>query len=154
MKRLIVIFALLSAIAANAQQRIVPMVDVNYGTYEEVLELITMMEHASYIEKMEGVRLDADRATTYGGEILLMKETNSIKIIHVEFTRLLHDHITDVSRRWYSIENIRTELIIQNAEMFDYISRRLSANRRIKNMYIKMDPQTGGAYIRIDYHNL
>jgi hypothetical protein len=154
MKQLIVIFALLTAIAANAQQRIVPMVDVNYGTYEEVLELITMMEHASYIEKMEGVRLDADRATTYGGEILLMKETNSIKIIHVEFTRLLHDHITDVSRRWYSIENIRTELIIQNAEMFDYISRRLSANRRIKNMYIKMDPQTGGAYIRIDYHNL
>lgn len=154
MKRLIVVLALLTAIAANAQQRIIPMVDVNYGTYEEVLELITMMERASYIERMEGVRLDADQMTTYGGEILVMKETNSIKIIHVEFTRLLHDHITDVSRRWYSIENIRTELIIQNAEMFDYISRRLSANRRIKNMYIKMDPQTGGAYIRIDYHNL
>ena len=155
MKRLIVILAmLLSAIAANAQQRIIPMVDVNYDTYEEALELITMMERASYIERMEGVRLDADQMTTYGGEILMIKETNSIKIIHVEFTRLLHDHITDVSRRWYPIESIRTELIIQNAEMFDYISRRLSANRRIKNMYIKMDPQTGGAYIRIDYHNL
>ena len=154
MKRFIVIFALLSAIAANAQQRIIPMIDINQETYEEVLEIITMVERASYIERMEGVRLDADRMTTYGGEILVMKETNSIKIIHVEFTRLLHDHITDVSRRWYSIENIRTELIIQNAEMFDYISRRLSANRRIKNMYIKMDPQTGGAYIRIDYHNL
>lgn len=154
MKRFIVVFALLSAIAANAQQRITPMVDVNYDTYEEVLELITMMERASYIERMEGVRLDADQMTTYGGEILMIKETNSIKIIHVEFTRLLHDHITDVSRRWYPIESIRTELIIQNAEMFDYISRRLSANRRIKNMYIKMDPQTGGAYIRIDYHNL
>lgn len=154
MKRFIVIFALLSAIAANAQQRIIPMVDVNCDTYEEVLELITMMERASYIERMEGVRLDADQMTTYGGEILMIKETNSIKIIHVEFTRLLHDHITDVSRRWYPIESIRTELIIQNAEMFDYISRRLSANRRIKNMYIKMDPQTGGAYIRIDYHNL
>ena len=154
MKRLIVIFALLSAIAANAQQRIVPMVNVNYETYEEVLELITMMEHASFIERMEGVKLDADRMTTYGGEILLTKETNSIKIIHVEFTRLLNEHITDVSRRWYPIESIRTELIIQNAEMFNYISSRLSANRRIKNMYIKMDPQTGGAYIRIDYHNL
>lgn len=154
MKRFIVVFALLSAIAANAQQRIIPMVDVNYDTYEEVLELITMMERASYIERMEGVRLDADQMTTYGGEILMIKETNSIKIIHIEFTRLLHDHITDVSRRWYPIESIRTELIIQNAEMFDYISRRLSANRRIKNMYIKMDPQTGGAYIRIDYHNL
>lgn len=154
MKRFIVVFALLSAIAANAQQRIAPMVDINYGTYEEVLELITMMERSSYIERMEGVKLDADRMTTYGGEILLIKETNSIKIIHVEFTRLLNEHITDVSRRWYPIESIRTELIIQNAEMFDYISRRLSANRRIKNMYIKMDPQTGGAYIRIDYHNL
>lgn len=154
MKRLIVILAMLSAIAANAQQRIIPMVNVNYDTYEEVLELITMMERASYIERMEGVRLDADRMTTYGGEVLMIKETNSIKIIHVEFTRLLHEHITDVSRRWYPIESIRTELIIQNAEMFNYISRRLSANRRIKNMYIKMDPQTGGAYIRIDYHNL
>lgn len=154
MKRFIVVFALLSAIAANAQQRIAPMVDINYGTYEEVLELITMMERSSYIERMEGVKLDADRMTTYGGEILLIKETNSIKIIHVEFTRLLNEHLTDVSRRWYPIESIRTELIIQNAEMFDYISRRLSANRRIKNMYIKMDPQTGGAYIRIDYHNL
>lgn len=154
MKRFIVIFALLSAIATNAQQRIAPMVDINYGTYEEVLELITMMERSSYIERMEGVKLDADRMTTYGGEILLIKETNSIKIIHVEFTRLLNEHLTDVSRRWYPIESIRTELIIQNAEMFDYISRRLSANRRIKNMYIKMDPQTGGAYIRIDYHNL
>lgn len=154
MKRLIVFFALLSAIAANAQQRILPMVDVNQETYEEVLELITMMERASYIERMEGVKLDTNRVTTYGGEILLMKETNSIKIIHVEFTRLLQDHITDVSRRWYPIESIRTELILQNAEMFNYISRKLSANRRIKNMYIKMDPQTGGAYIRIDYHNL
>ena len=154
MKRFIVIFALLSAIATNAQQRIAPMVDINYGTYEEVLELITMMERSSYIERMEGVKLDADRMTTYGGEILLIKETNSIKIIHVEFTRLLNEHLTDVSRRWYPIESIRTELIIQNAEMFDYISRRLSANRRIKNMYIKMEPQTGGAYIRIDYHNL
>jgi hypothetical protein len=154
MKRLIVILALLSAIAANAQQRILPMVDINQETYEAALEIITMMERVSFIEKMEGIKLDADRATTSGGEILVMKENNSIKIIHVEFTRLLHEHITDVSRRWYPIESIRTELIIQNAEMFNYISRRLSANRRIKNMYIKMDPQTGGAYIRIDYHNL
>lgn len=154
MKRLILILALLSAIAANAQQRILPMVDINQGTYEAALEIITMMERVSFIEKMEGIKLDADQVTTSGGEILVMKETNSIKIIHVEFTRLLHEHITDVSRRWYPIESIRTELIIQNAEMFNYISRRLSANRRIKNMYIKMDPQTGGAYIRIDYHNL
>lgn len=154
MKNIILILSLLSAIAANAQQRIDPIVDINQETYEAALEIITMMERSSFIEKMEGVKLESDRMTTSGGEILVMKESNSIKIIHVEFTRMLHEHITDVSRRWYPIESIRTELIIQNAEMFKYISRRLSANRRIKNMYIKMDPQTGGAYIRIDYYNL
>lgn len=154
MKNIILILSLLSAIAANAQQRIDPMVDINQETYEAALEIITMMERSSFIERMEGVKLDTDRATTSDGEILVMKESNSIKIIHVEFTRMLHEHITDVSRRWYPIESIRTELIIQNAEMFKYISRRLSANRRIKNMYIKMDPQTGGVYIRIDYYNL
>lgn len=154
MKRLIVILAMLSAIAANAQQRIIPMIDINHETYEEALEIINMMEWASTIERTEGVKMDADRATTSGGEILMVKETNSIKIVHVEFTRMLHEHITDVSRRWYPIESIRTELIIQNAEMFKYISSKLSANRRIKNMHIKMDPQNGGAYIRIDYYNL
>lgn len=155
MKKLIVILAMmLSAIAANAQQRIIPMVEINQGTYEDALEIITLMERASFIERTEGVRLDANRITTSGGEILIMREINSIKIIHVEFTRMLHEHITDVSRRWYPIESIRTELIVQNAEMFKYISRRLSANRRIKNMHIKMDPQTGGAYIRVEYYNL
>lgn len=154
MKRLIVIFALLSAIAANAQQRIIPMVDINQDTYEEVLELITMMERASYIERMEGVKLDADLLTTSGGEILLRREGNSIRIIPMEFTKMLDEHIANPNRRWHDIDSIRTELIIQNAEMFDYISRRLSANRRIKNMYIKMDPQTGGAYIRVEYYRL
>lgn len=155
MKRLILILALmLSAIAANAQQRILPMMDINRGTYEAALEIITVMERASFIERMEGIRMDADRVTTPGGEILVMKEKNSIKIIHVEFTRMLDEHITNPNRRWHNIDSIRTELIIQNAEMFNYISGRLSANRRIKNMYIKMDPQTGGAYIRVDYYRL
>jgi hypothetical protein len=155
MKRLIVILALmLSAIAANAQQRILPMMDINRVTYEAALEIITVMERASFIERMEGIRMDADRVTTPGGEILVMKEKNSIKIIHVEFTIMLDEHIANPNRRWHDIDSIRTELIIQNAEMFNYISGRLSANRRIKNMYIKMDPRTGGAYIRIDYYNL
>ena len=155
MKRLIVIIAmLLSAIGVNARQRILPMIEINRGTYEEALEIITIMEQVSFIEKMEGIRLDADLLTTSGGEIMLRREGNSIRIIPVEFTKMLDEHISNPNRRWHDIDSIRTELIIQNAEMFEYISRRLSANRRIKNMYIKMDPQTGGAYIRIDYHNL
>ena len=154
MKRLIVILALLSAIAANAQQRILPMMDINRGTYEAALEIITMMEQASFIEKMEGIRLNADRETTTGGEIMLRREGNSIRIINVEFTKMLDEHIANPNRRWHDIDSIRTELIIQNAKLFEFLSERLSSNRNIKKMYIKMDPRTGGAYIRVDYYRL
>lgn len=154
MKRLIIILALLSAIAANAQQRIIPWLDIDRTTYDEAFELITIMERASFIEKMEGIRMDADLVTTSGGEIMLRREENSIRIIPVEFTKMLDEHIANPNRRWYDIDSIRTELIIQNAEMFDYISRRLSGNRNIKKICIKMDPRNGGAYIRVDYYRL
>lgn len=154
MKRLIVIFALLSAIAANAQQRITPMIDIDRSTYDEAFELITIMERASYIEKMEGIRLDADLLTTSGGEIMLRREGNSIRIIPVEFTKMLDEHIANPNRRWYDIDSIRTELIIQNAELFEFMSEVLSGNRNIKKICIKMDPRNGGAYIRVDYYRL
>lgn len=154
MKRLILILALLSAIAANAQQRILPMMDINRGTYEDALEIITLMERASFIEKMEGVKLNADRTTTPVGEILLRREGNSIRIIPVEFTKMLDEHIANPNRRLHDIDSIRTELIIQNAKLFEYLSEVLAGNRNIKKMYIKMDPRTGGAYIRVDYYRL
>ena len=154
MKRLIVFFALLSAIAANAQQRITPMIDIDRSTYDEAFELITIMERASYIEKMEGIRLDADLLTTSGGEIMLRREGNSIRIIPVEFTKMLDEHIANPNRRWYDIDSIRTELIIQNAELFEFMSEVLSGNRNIKKICIKMDPRNGGAYIRVDYYRL
>lgn len=155
MKRLIVIIAmLLSTIATNAQQRILPMIEINRGTYEEALKIITMMERASFIEKMEGIRLDADLVTTSGGEILLRREGNSISAIPVEFTKMLDEHIANPNRRWYDIDIIRSELIIQNANLFEFMSESLSGNRNIKKICIKMDPRTGGAYIRIDYHRL
>lgn len=154
MKRLIVFFSLLSAIAANAQQRITPMIDIDRSTYDEAFELITIMERASYIEKMEGIRLDADLLTTSGGEIMLRREGNSIRIIPVEFTKMLDEHIANPNRRWYDIDSIRTELIIQNAELFEFISEVLSGNRNIKKICIKMDPRNGGAYIRVDYYRL
>ena len=154
MKRLIVFFSLLSAIAANAQQRITPMIDIDRSTYDEAFELITIMERASYIEKMEGIRLDADLLTTSGGEIMLRREGNSIRIIPVEFTKMLDEHIANPNRRWYDIDSIRTELIIQNAELFEFMSEVLSGNRNIKKICIKMDPRNGGAYIRVDYYRL
>jgi hypothetical protein len=40
MKNIILVLALLSAIAANAQQRIHPMVDINQETYREVVKYI------------------------------------------------------------------------------------------------------------------
>lgn len=154
MKNIILILSLLTAIAVNAQQRILPMVNINQGTYEAALEIITMMERASFIEKMEGIKLDADLASTAGGEILLRREGKSIRIIHVEFTKMLDEHIANPNRRWHDIDDIRTELIIQNAKLFEFMSERLSDNRNIKKMYIKMDSRTGGSYIRVEYYNL
>lgn len=155
MKRLIVILAmLLSAIVTNAQQRILPMVDINQRSYEDVLEILTLMERASFIEMMEGVNLDADQMTTSRGEITLRREGNSIKIFHAEFTNMLDEHIANPNRRWYDIDSIRTELILQNAKLFEFMSEMLSGNRNIKKIYIKMDPRTGGAYIRVDYYRL
>ena len=154
MKRLMVIFALLSAIAANAQQRITPMIDIDRTTYDEAFDLITIMERASYIEKMEGIRLDADLLTTSGGEIMLRREGNSIRIIPVEFAKMLDEHIANPNRGWYDIDSIRTELIIQNAKLFEFMSEVLSGNRNIKKMSIRMDPRSGGSYIRIDYYRM
>lgn len=154
MKRLIVFFALLSAIAANAQQRIAPMIDIDRSTYDEAFELISIMERSSFIEKMEGIRLDADLLTTSGGEIMLRREGNSIRIIPVEFTKMLDEHIANPNRRWYDIDSIRTELIIQNAKLFEFMNEMLSGNRNIKKICIKMDPRNGGAYIRVDYYRL
>lgn len=154
MKRLIVFFSLLSAIAANAQQRITPMIDIDRMTYNEAFELITIMERASFIEKMEGIRLDADLLTTSGGEIMLRREGNSIRIIPVEFTKMLDEHIANPNRRWYDIDSIRTELIIQNAKLFEFMNEMLSSNRNIKKICIKIEPRNGGAYIRVDYYRL
>lgn len=155
MKRFILILVL--ALTANtifAQHRIRPMMDINQSTYEEAIDILNMMERTSYIEKMEGIKLDANIITTYGGEILLQKDGNSIKIIHQEFTILLNEHISYIERRQYAINRIRTELFIQNAKLFEYMCEKLHGNRDIKNMYIKVDHMTGGSYIIVEYYNL
>lgn len=157
MKRLITTLALtLMVFVANAQFRITPMININMGIYNEVLEIITIMERVSFIEKMEGNTFNAstDKMTTSGGEVMVQKCVDYIKVYPTEFTKMINDYYTRPDRRWYPIESIRNELMIQNVDMFEYINKYLSSNRRIKNIYIKYDSSNGGiTYIRIDYHH-
>jgi hypothetical protein len=159
MKRLITTLALtLMVFVANAQFRITPMININVGIYNEVLEIITVMERASYIEKMEGKSFNTftDKMATSGGEVMVQRCVDYIKVYPTEFTKMINDYYMHSDRRWYPIESIRNELMIQNVDMFKYINTYLSSNRRIKNVYIKYDSPPGGTtYIRIDYyHNL
>lgn len=115
---------------------------------------MSVMERSAFIERMENVDLNADRFTTSGGEILLVKDRNAIKVIHVEFTNMIQDAIRNASQRFHPIEDLRTELIVQNSRMFEYIYERLYSNRNVKNIYIKIEPHSGISYIRVEYHNL
>ena len=155
MKRFILILTLaLTAITSNAQMRMRPVHEVDRRTYQEVVDIIFLMERTSAVERMENIKLDDDLISTSGGEFMLQKDANSIKITHQELMEVLDDHVTNTMRRWYSIENIRTELILQNAKLYEYMLEELEGNRRIKNMYIKTDLRTGGTYIRIDFYKL
>lgn len=154
MKKLFVILALmLTAIAANSQQRITPMMDITRSTYDEAVELVLVMVRTSHIEKYEGIKLDNDYLTTYYGEISLRREGySSIKIEISEFNKILNEHISYPSRRKYSLNQIQTELILQTADLYEYMSQKLVRNQGIKNMYIKIDSRTGGAYILVDFY--
>ena len=155
MKRFITILVFASlAFLANAQMRMRPVHEVDHRTYQEVVDIIFLMERTSAVERMEKIKLDDDLISTSGGEFLLQKDENTIKIMHQELMEALDDHVTNTRRRWYSIENIRTELILQNAKLYEYMLEELEGNRRIKNMYIKTDLRTVGTYIRIDFYKL
>lgn len=158
MKKILLILSLIVVVlTANAQhhqrsqqsRRIIPMYVCNQNTYEEVIKLLDVIEKTSFIEKMEGIKLDNSLLSTYGGEILLRKEGNSIIITHTEFTKMLED-----PRRAHDSNNIRTELYIQNVKLFEYISERLYGNRQIKNIYINTNVRTGAPYICVEYYRL
>ena len=155
MKRFILILTLaLTAITSNGQMRMRPVHEVDHMTYQEVIDIIFLMERASAVERMEDIKLNYDVISTSGGEFKLQKDVNSIKITHQDLMDALDDYVTDTRRRWYTIENIRTELILQNAKLYEYMLEELEGNRRIKNMYIKTDLITGGTFIRIDFYKL
>lgn len=154
MKKLFVILMfVLTAFAANAQQRITPMVDITHDVYDEAIDLVLIMTRTSHIERCDGIRLDNDYFTTYYGEISLRREGySSIRIEITEFAKLLDEHISYPSRRRYGLNQIQTELILQTADLYEYMSRRLVREQGVKNMCIKVDNRTGGAYIRVDLY--
>lgn len=143
MKRLFLFFTLIvMAFSMNAQMRIVPMREITQRTYEEVVEIVDRIiydkhEHSDYF-------------TTRCGEVIIEKESRIIvKISIAEFTEMLNEHISTPSRRIYGIGDIQTELIVQTSDLYKYISIRLSRNRMVKNIKIKINSRTGGAYIQI-----
>jgi hypothetical protein len=154
MKKLFVILAfMLTAFAANAQQRITPMMDITHNVYDEAIDLVLVMTRTSHIERCDRIRLDNDYFTTYYGEISLRREgDSSIRIEIVEFTKMLNEHVSYPSRRKYLLNQIQTELILQTADLYEYMSRRLVREQGVKNMCIKVDNRTGGAYIRVDLY--
>jgi hypothetical protein len=155
MKRFILILVLtLTASTIFAHHRIEPVIEVTEKTYEEVLNLMNMMERAVQIERIEKIKLDANHMTTYGGEFLLIRDVHSINIFHTEFSNMLNKHLADPNRSWYDPNVIRTELHLQHAKLFEYLSRELQGNHRIKSMYIIVDPKSGASYIRVNYHRL
>jgi hypothetical protein len=155
MKRFITILIFASlAFLANAQHRIQPVIEVTEKTYEEVLNLMNMMERVVQIERIEKIKLDANHTTTYGGEFLLIRDVHSINIFHSEFSNMLNKHLADPNRSWYDPNAIRTELHLQHAKLFEYLSRELQGNHRIKSMYIIVEPKSGASYIRVNYHRL
>ena len=155
MKRYILILTLaLTAFVSSAQHRIVPVMEVNNRTYEEVLNLMNIMERAVQIERIEKIKLDANHTTTCRGEFLLIRDVHSINIFHTEFSNMLNKHLADPNRSWYDPNAIRTELHLQHAKLFEYLSRELQGNHRIKSMYIIVEPKSGASYIRVNYHRL
>lgn len=156
MKKLFFILAfMLSAIATDAQQRIIPMIDITNDTYDEAIELLQIMDRTAYIEKLEGIELDNEYLTTSYGEIALQQDgKKSIRITIVEFTKMLSEHNSHTNKRFYNIDKIQTELILKTSDMYEYMSRQLVRNQRIKNMYIKIDKKTGGAYIQVDFYKM
>ena len=127
----------------------------NQNMYEEVIKLISVMEKTSCIECMEGVKLNNDVMETYGGEIVLKKEGNSIFITHKELKTMIEYRFMNPHRRYcYDINSMRTELYIHNVGLLEYIRKKLCRNKNIKNIYIYTDQIPGASYVCIEYYHL
>jgi hypothetical protein len=156
MKKLniLMVMVLVLSFAGNAQQRIRPMSEICWKTYDEAIVLLNKMEKTSYVEQMEGIDLDNEKMFTSGGEIMLVKERNSINISIREFTILLKESVPNPNRKLHDIDAVRTKLFVQTVKLYEYMVERLSENRYIKNIYIKTENKTGGAYVCVEFYRL
>ena len=158
MRKIITTMVLIAMVlSANAQQQYILKRGCNEKTYAEVIELIDKIEKISVIEKMEGIDLNNEMLSTYGGEIILRKEGNSIIITLQEYNAVLENLISNPHNKRYDINSIRTDLHIHTVKLFEYLHKKMyfeQWSRMIKNMYIKTNQRTGAAYIQIEYKNL
>ena len=158
MKKILTTMALIAMVlSANAQQQYILQRGCNEKTYTEVIELIDKIEKISVIEKMEGIDLNNEMLSTYGGEIIVRKEGNSIIITLQEYTAVLENMLSNPHNKRYDINGVRTDLHIHTVKLFEYLHEKMyfeQWSRMIKNMYIKTNQRTGAAYIQIEYKNL
>lgn len=150
----ILFLVIASVFTSKAHQRIFPMFDITRNTYDEAIELIEKMEHIYRVDKLEDIKLNSDMLTTLHGEIILKRDGNSIKVTHGEFSTIIEKYLSEPNQSWYNLKSIRTELIIQNVKLFEYLYIMLSENRNIKSIEMEIESETGISYICINYYIL
>ena len=150
MKKLFLILTMVAmTLTASAQMRIRPKSEITQKTYEEAIELMSVMRNQRY-DRCGYIRTEHKHFATYYGEIYLEKESEQCIIVSIaEFSEMLDYSISNPHCRMYGVHEIQTELIIQTVKMYEYLSVRLAKDRRVRGMNIRIDDRTGGAYIEV-----
>ena len=153
MKKLVsILFLMMVPLLAIAQQRMTPRFDINHQVYAETIDRILMIERSALIERMENIKLNVDVLSTAGGEIILKKEAGAIRVMPAEFTKMIEEFLQNPNRGWYDIDSIRSELLLQNSKLYEYLCEHLPKVSRVRNIYIGVDSRTGISYVRVILH--
>ena len=136
-------------LTASAQMRILPKREITQKTYEEAIELMTIMRSPRH-DRCDYSVINHKHYATYYDEVYLEKESQQcIKVYIGEFTEMLDYCISNPHRGVYGVHEIQTELIIRTVNMYEYLSVRLAKDKRVRGMNIMIDDRTGGAYIEV-----
>lgn len=145
MKRFFSLLILAIAIVTTNAQ-VTPIIEFSPKNYDEVIVLIKKMENISKIEQMEGIKLSS-KITTYYDNFIIERNQNSIMIFHNEYYSILNKSIDNLNQ-------VRSELLIQNTNLYKYIVLVISGNENIKSITIEVDPITKASYIQVSYYKL